>query len=596
MSEAGQSSKRFPVQYFDGVNSTVQPSLAKRTELSHMENARSPKIGVLEKREGQVVKGTLPAAAPFVATENHGLVYFNNEQADNLGVFRISKTGATLDMYYLHTNNEWTKLVDTEALALSSAPFSFTNADKNLIIVNGTDENRYLGADGTTVIDATQAGNLYNSPPANKTVYYKNRIHLADFTRNAIRYPTTILRSSLPLGVISLVDGDHLAGVTELRVTDSKYFYSDAGVNSYEIYRGGTLIETVTVSAVNELTVTVGATGNAINSSDEIWIAGTFAGDKQFRWVNNPTTTGRDVKQYDTFKLTGGDGSPITLFETIGNVLMIGNGSNLATWDDYNLTQLDLGIGCASSRGYTKLLGTLYFLDYSGIYGTTGGLPTLLSRKVERYISGATKEGLEACTAGVKGLSTFFTIGDVTLYNPDGSVEIELSDVALEYSVADQNWYVHTNVVFDDFINYKDANGDEQLWGTQTTANLATAAFLEGNTDNGSEIFFRVDTQEIQLMKEFEIYAQPLNIHTEMDRGSQAAVFISLDRERFYELEGNAEKGVSLLKVHKQGKDQQSPPHCRKVRLSYRDSSRQRCRLTQFAIDYLPTTKIEPHE
>jgi hypothetical protein len=411
-----------------------------------------------------------------------------------------------------------------------------------------------------------------------------------------VRYPTTILRSSYPLGIIALADGDHPSGVTNIKVTDTKYFYAAAGMNTYDVYRGGALITTVTVTAVNETTIDVSTTGAAILSSDEFWIGGTFTGAKQYRWVNNPTSTGRDVKQYDTFKLTGGDESPITLFEPIGNVLMIGNRRTLAMWDDYTLQNVDLGIGCASPRGYVKMLGTLYFLDYNGVYGTTGGLPTLLSRKVERYIKGATKAGLEAAAAGTKGLSVFFAIGNVTLYHEDGSTDKTINDVCLEYNAGDQNWYVHTNVPISQFTNFISTNGGEQLWGTKTNTDASVVGFLDGDTDEGSEIFMRFDTQEIQLLREFETHASPLAVVSEVYRGSQVKCFVSLDKEPFYELEGTATKGVSILKVHSHDRQKVSPVLCRKMKLSYRDSSKQRCRINQVAIVYAPTTVDEPAE
>ena len=170
MSKAGRIGERFPVQYFDGINSTVQPTLAKRTELSHAENARSPQIGVLEKREGQVVKGLTTGDAEFVATSNQGLVYFDNDAVAS-NIFRISTVSSSTDMYFLNASNQWEIMADSDALGLAEANCDFAIADKNLIIVNGTDENRYLKEDGVTVIDATKPGHLFNSPPAKKAVY-----------------------------------------------------------------------------------------------------------------------------------------------------------------------------------------------------------------------------------------------------------------------------------------------------------------------------------------------------------------------------------------------------------------------------------------
>jgi hypothetical protein len=156
---------------------------------------------------------------------------------------------------------------------------------------------------------------------------------MADFITNGVTYPTTVVRSSYPLGIVALVNGDHSIGTTTLEVTDNKYFYADSGMNRYDIYRGSTFIETITVTAVNETSVTTATTSNTILSSDEIWIEGTYRGEKQYRWVSNPTASGKDVKQYDTFRLSGGEDDSITLFDTIGNVMVIGNHYSLSTWD-----------------------------------------------------------------------------------------------------------------------------------------------------------------------------------------------------------------------------------------------------------------------
>lgn len=665
MRESGKNEQRFPVTYFDGVNSSVQPTLSKRSELSHAENARSPQIGVIEKREGQIPKGTSPNGNRFVATANYGLVRFPTTNSTQQGVFRMSTSGeptqtlsvsvydqisineaslnhsfstpthsfgpstttfqtfivdyvtitepsflreldgnivnlfntvTSTDIYSLTGTETWVKLSDSDAQNINGGQFDYTIADGDLVLVNQNDKNRMLKKDGATVITSSDVGSLYNSPHAMKTRFYKGRIHIADFVKNGVRYPTTILRSSYPVGIIALVNGDHLAGVTTLNLTDTKYFYAASGMNSYDIYRGGTKIETVTVSAVQETSVMVGATSNAINSSDEVWIAGTFAGPKQFRWVNNPTSSGRDVKQYDTFRLSGGDEDPVTMFETIGKVLMVGNHYSLATWDDYTLQMMDLNVGCSSKVGYDKLLGTLYFIHYSGVYATTGGLPTLISRKVDRYIKGATKEGLETAAVGVKGLSVLVAIGDVTLYKEDGSTEKTLSNVCLEYSVSDQNWYVHTNVPITEFENFISTDGVEHLLGSHGGSSKSVMDFLTGFLDDGTEIFFRVDSQELQLIQEFETFATPLAIVTEVYRGSQIKCFVTVDRDDPYELEGMVSKGVSIIKVNSRDATKTKPVICRKIKISYRDSSRQLCRINQFAVVYMPTVMDEVSE
>jgi hypothetical protein len=115
--------------------------------------------------------------------------------------------------------------------------------------------------------------------------------------------------------------------------------------------------------------------------------------------------------------------------------------------------------------------------------------------------------------------------------------------------------------------------------------------FLSGNMDDSREIIMRADTQHIQLMGEFETFANPLAIVTRLQRGSLVKCFVAFGDDDFYELEGTATKGVSIIKIHSQNRDEiTTPPIAREIRVSWRDSSKQLCRLTQGEIIFLPTT------
>lgn len=477
--ESGDKSSRISVPYFEGVNATVQHVIARKTELAHMENARAPLIGVLEKREGQQVIGTAPGGGLFETLGNFGLQYWDDGGTESRGLLRVTTVdGTTANVYFLNQAEEWTLLDNAKTQGLGLAICDFANVDGKLIIVNGEDDNRMITSEivgeTATVIDSTDAGSLYNSPKANKVTFYKGRIYFADFyDNNGNRLKTTVVRSSYSMGIVSLLNGDvdtADGGNWILPVTDTKYFYTTAGMNQYEIYRGSLKVATITLSSMTETSVTAsnanvtfesGFTG--FLSADEVWVGGTFTGEKQYRWVSNSSIVGRDVKQYDTFKLSGGSEDEITMLEPIGNILMIANKNAMMTWNDYNLENFDLGVGCCSKNGYVKLKGALYFIHYSGVYSTSGAMPQLLSRKVERYLKGATKAGLEASAAGYKGLSVFFTIGDVSLYNNDGSFWKTLPQTCLEFNIADQNWYVHTNVTATQFETFVDTDGAERL-------------------------------------------------------------------------------------------------------------------------------------
>lgn len=122
-----------------------------------------------------------------------------------------------------------------------------------------------------------------------------------------------------------------------------------------------------------------------------------------------------------------------------------------------------------------------------------------------------------------------------------------------------------------------------------TVNNPSIKEFLCGTTDEGHEIFFRVDTQTLQLNEKFETFSTPIAVATKTHRGSMLKCFASLDDGDFYELEGTVTKGVSIVKVHsKDKKNLPTPPLARDIKLSWRDSSKQLCRLIQTSIIFIP--------
>jgi hypothetical protein len=687
--------------------------------LIHAENARSKMIGTIEKREGQTVLGTNLDGKPFVTRANYGLFSFQNNY--NQGLYRISEkedpdisisvydqvgiadqandestetawtlfisvsedivvndkvnyeaadgnTGHVATIYYINNENQWVPLTGN-GTNIPSGVFDYTYAENCIFLTNINAGNRYITSDGSTVMTSyTPAGHLYNTPPASKINFYKNRLYMADFIRSGIRYKTTVLRSSYPMGVISLVNNDYttvsggtvatngstvltgtgteflsvfhvgdtilVTGETSrvitqvvddstltvssafsttasglsvsitagtIDITDTKYFYTDEGANTYDVYRGAIYVTTLTVTQVNETSIAATWSGAPkLLASDEIWISGTYEGDKVFRWVSNPTISGKDVKQYDTFKLSGGENDEITMLTNIGNVMLISNKTTMASWNDYTLQNFDLDIGCVSKKGYVKMIGTLYYMHYTGVYATSGGVPQLISNKIEQYITGATKEAKENSAAGKKGRSIFFTLGDVTLYKLDGSINKILKDVCLEYNLTQGNWFVHTNVKASEFATFIEGVDSDRLEFTDTQGNHAVKEFLSGDTDDGEIIHFRIDTTKLTMGinsgsgssgSAFEYSSKLIALLTEVERGSAIQLYANLENEEeYYPIEGTIRKGLSVIKMTDKDAARGKPPYCRLVSLSLRDSSKQLCKMSRMSLIYIPTT------
>lgn len=131
----------------------------------------------------------------------------------------------------------------------------------------------------------------------------------------------------------------------------------------------------------------------------------------------------------------------------------------------------------------------------------------------------------------------------------------------------------------------------KELLQAEVDDNIPVKELFSGTTDEGREIQFRVDSQPIQLQSQFELISNPLAIVTRLQRGTLLKCFVSLDGEDFYEIEGTASKGVSILKIHSRDKSNiPSPAIAQKVQISWRDGSKQLCRLIQSAIIFMPGT------
>ena len=69
-----------------------------------------------------------------------------------------------------------------------------------------------------------------------------------------------------------------------------------------------------------------------------------------------------------------------------------------------------------------------------------------------------------------------------------------------------------------------------------------------------------------------------------------------MDREPFYEIEGIACKGATIMTVTNKDENRDEPPRCRTIKLSIRDFSKQLCKISRVAITHIPTREEEEHK
>jgi len=624
--------KRININYFDGLNAAVSSNLEKSTEFTHVENARCNLIGSIEKRQGSLNYDALSTGGNVEAINNYMLSYFNTGN-DDVSLFRLSEktVPGTADLYSFNSSTKkWTKYSQSygsngiDIDGTYNTDFDKTISEGCLFFTNLNDYPRYLDSSNLEVYEyhlddpayphVNALGHLFNTPKCSRIRAYKNKLYISDYIYNGIRNKNSVLRSSPPMGIAALVNTDFdetlTAGVTvygkEIKVTDVKYLSGSQGANKYDIYRGTLLVATLIVDSVTEdsIMTTITPVGDTtILAADEIWIEDTYQGKKVYRWISKTDSTGStDAKVYDSFNLISNDGSETKMMETVGDVLMFASNNNLSSWNDSTLTNYDLSVGCVSRKGYVKSYGTLFFIHYTGIWSTTGGLPKLISGKIERYIKGATKLGKENCAAGKNGKSILFSIGDVTLYNTDGSEEKTLLDVVIEYNMSMDSWFIHTGIkatLFEAFVS--SLNTDRLMFLNDDTNKPVSELFVE-TTDNGKEIPFRIDLTTMGLgffnsgsssIVSFEKISYPIDIIIEGERGSQASCFISLDGAPYYEVLGSIKKGATVLPIQAQDSDKSEWVRCRNIKISIRDNSKQICKISKVSLSYLPSNEEE---
>ena len=534
------------------------------------------------------------------------ITYTSSDIGDSTTTFSVTSAGGAL---YRFT---YTGVGTDPAILSNIRPGDYINimgenfsaGNKGSFFVTAViDTNYFTVINSTGVVESDKTigagairmnNHLTNSPIAKKINYYKDRLYLGDYT-DIVNYGNSVMMSSTPLGLASLVDGDHTAPITSLKVTDLKYLKSN---DVLDVYRANTKIGTIIVTAKdsNTNTLTINSFATDIKSSDELWIANTHGGKRMFRWAQNPES-GEVLKEYDTFKLAGGDNGEIKMLTNINDVMVIGNSNNLAYWNGSALQNVDFGVGCVSDYGYVASFSTLWFIHYTGVYGTTGGIPKLMSAKVSRYFEGATKAGLESSCAGKKGYSVFFSIGNVTLYHPDGSIDKTLQDVVLEYNIRQENWFVHTGIPATQFITYIGSVNTDRLLFASDDTNCNIMEFLIGAVDDkvtsDKEIIGRIDTDTLTLSSSFEQICYLKQVVIELERGAGVKCFVSLDNEPFYEIEGNAVKGCTVLNITSKNNDIEQPPRCRRLKISLRDDTKKIFKLSRIAVIYTETLEQE---
>jgi hypothetical protein len=113
-------------------------------------------------------------------------------------------------------------------------------------------------------------------------------------------------------------------------------------------------------------------------------------------------------------------------------------------YDGTNEPEAVITVGTHSWR--SVIIGTngnLYHHHPTGIYETISGLPTLISRPVQKYLDGMSSANWEYATATKDNKNVYFWIGDVTINDPLAhDYNKTYSDCVLVFNVFTRRWSV----------------------------------------------------------------------------------------------------------------------------------------------------------
>lgn len=195
------------------------------------------------------------------------------------------------------------------------------------------------------------------------------------------------------------------------------------------------------------------------------------------------------------------DGSDVTGFADTSTVALVFKGKAMyrlnvitTTVDTDNV----FNIGAVSQEAITKCQGVVYFFSGQDIRRTSGDFPEQISRLgVQDFVDAIPQSSWTNVVAGNDGFNVYFSIGNVTLFTNTND-QVTYNNVILKFSVRDQAWSIHSYAdQYRFFAQYTTSANGRTMVGAETSGNVQTLNI--GTTDNGTSIFYALETQEQNL-------------------------------------------------------------------------------------------------
>lgn len=476
---------------------SVSPFLVPSNSVSNCKNVNFDTfIGSAVVRPGTTLLGSVVASgrSPLGLTE---FVGFSGTPNYQVAVF---KGASTASLYYY--DGSW----HTSLTGLNNtAKCRFTMLGGRLFMVNG-EQNPFPITPNSMI--STSDGITWNStncPSTSLTI-------ASDFTLLPLA-PSLIKSYKGRL----LIAGNNLTNQSKDKVFFSNVISQNPDEYSVTIASSGSTVtvtgtglpfkqyDTITIKGANQpkyngsFKVGSGATSTTftytISGTETSPATGTITASYAQLSFNTDSKTG------DWIDINPDDGDTITAFGETSDQFIVFKTRAMYRLDVINKsadTSNIFNIGAVSQEAVTTCNGICYFFSGIDIRRTNGGFPEQISRlAVQDFIDAIPQSNWSSICAGNDGYNVYFSIGNVTL-NQNKDEQVSYTNVVLKYSTRDEAWSVHSYAqqpLF--FSQYTTSTDGRKMISADTTGSVQT--FNKGLTDNGSDIFYELETQELDF-------------------------------------------------------------------------------------------------
>jgi hypothetical protein len=363
------------------VQSTTSHLMKKQNELVKSFNAvYNRTIGAARRRDGY----ELVSEISYGKDSLYGGVFEYGPGARMLvAVNNPSDSAAVLS--YIDSNLQPTPILSDAA---PNTVFDTVSLFNELYVVGANASGDYYPM---TNVDAkmttSRTRNVFQAPAGKFILQFNNRLMVLNCKIGGKLYPSRFYISSSQLAFLTVVQGDQVGNLLQIRVASVKYLKAGMTVDIYKARSNQLKLQGLTIISIDKTNNAITFAGQAINVSDtdEVWISGRKDLPTYLWNTDWPTPQSADFKDLEGQVKGPPDITAAT--DNNGRALIFTRDS---TWkfDGQNLGKVSPTVGCSAPRSVQNIGMWTIWYHAGGIWGYNDniGEPQLLSKGIDKYI------------------------------------------------------------------------------------------------------------------------------------------------------------------------------------------------------------------